>query len=312
MATAELMTPEPAAVPAKFSPSDAAIAKLSERYMPLTIAGIDDTEGFREVHSARMVCKNHRVDIEKTRKALKEDALKFGRIVDGEAKRLTALLEPIETHLETEEKRVADEKERIKNAARLKLEAEAKVKREAEEARIKAEQQAEAARLRVEREKLEADRAFEAAKQRAAQAKMDAERLEIEARQKAEQEKIDAQRRAVEAEAKRLADIEAARLHAIEIEKAKAEAAERSKQETLARIKREAEEVKRKAEVKEAARIKREAMKPVAEKLRDAANTVASVPHPGLPEDVDLQVRRILNHAADEIRAIAIDIVGEI
>ena len=58
--------------------------------------------------------KGKRVEVEKKRKELKADALEWGRKVDTEAKRIFGLLEPIETHLQTEENRVAQEKERIR------------------------------------------------------------------------------------------------------------------------------------------------------------------------------------------------------
>jgi len=61
-----------------------------------------------------MNIKGKRVEVEKTRKKLKEDALEYGRAVDGEAKRITALLAPIETYLESQEKIIDDEKARIK------------------------------------------------------------------------------------------------------------------------------------------------------------------------------------------------------
>jgi len=94
--------------------ADAAIAKMETDYMVLTVQGLDDDAGFQIVHEARMVVKNHRVAVEKKRKDLKAGALEFGRKVDSEAKRITCLLEPIETHLGREEAKVTDEKERIR------------------------------------------------------------------------------------------------------------------------------------------------------------------------------------------------------
>lgn len=99
---------------AKFNITDAAIAQMKERYMPLTIKGIEDKQGYTEVRAARILVKGKRVEVEKTRKALKEDSLKFGRAVDAEAKRITVELETIETHLETQEAAVDAEKERIR------------------------------------------------------------------------------------------------------------------------------------------------------------------------------------------------------
>jgi hypothetical protein len=98
----------------KYDIADAAISKMNADYMGLTIQGLDDKEGFNQVHEARMVVKNHRVAVEKKRKELKADALEYGRRVDAEAKRITGLLDPIEAHLQAEEDKVIEEKKRIK------------------------------------------------------------------------------------------------------------------------------------------------------------------------------------------------------
>jgi len=96
--------------------TDAAIAKMENLYMGLTVSGPDDETGFKAVHKARKVVKFHRVNVEKRRKELKADALAWGRKVDGEANRIKDLLEPIETHLTAQEKIVTDEKKRIEEA----------------------------------------------------------------------------------------------------------------------------------------------------------------------------------------------------
>jgi hypothetical protein len=94
--------------------TDAAIAELSKKYLSLKINGLNDEKGFKDVHAARMDVRNRRIAVEKKRKELKEDALKFGKAVDAEAKRITGLLAPIEEHLEAEESAVENEKKRIK------------------------------------------------------------------------------------------------------------------------------------------------------------------------------------------------------
>jgi hypothetical protein len=98
----------------KYNITDAAIAKLKTDYLALAIKNFEDKDGFKKVHEARMDVVKRRTSVEKTRKELKEESLKFGRAVDAEAKRITALLEPIETHLTTEEKKVTDELARRK------------------------------------------------------------------------------------------------------------------------------------------------------------------------------------------------------
>lgn len=98
----------------KFNLTDAAIDDLKSKYMPLTINGIVDKEGYKVVNEARKVVKKYRIDIDKRRKELNADALEYQRRINGEARRITALLEPIENHLALEEKKIDDEKERIR------------------------------------------------------------------------------------------------------------------------------------------------------------------------------------------------------
>jgi fused signal recognition particle receptor len=281
----------------KFNLPDAAIAKMAEEYLPLTIAGVNDAAGFKAVHEARMIVKSKRVDVEKVRKELKADALEYGRKVDSEANRIKAMLEPIESHLTAQEEAYQAEKDRIKNAARLKAEEEARAKAEAEAARLQAEwaaiefeRKAEAERLRVEREKLAAERAA------------------IEAERKAAQDKIDAERRAIEAEQKRIANIQAQQARGEEIERAKAEAAERARQETEARIAREAAEAKAKAEREEAARARAEALRPDREKLATVAAIVRGIDVPEMSTSwgnvAAFQIRAIIEGTAKKIDAI--------
>lgn len=196
---------------ARFMLPDTAIAKMREEFLPLTINGTEDKAGFKRVDAARKLVKGHRCDVEKTRKDLKAEALKFGQAVDSEAKRITALLEPIELHLETEQKRVTDELARIQRekeeAERAKAEEEARKIREAEEAKIREAHEAEEKRLAAEREKLAAERREQEERDRVEREKIDAERREIE---EARRKLADEQAR-VDAEKKRLADEEAAR-----------------------------------------------------------------------------------------------------
>ncbi len=320
----------------RYSVSDAAIAEMQAAYMPLVIAGVEDAEGYRRVHEARMTVKGTRVEIEKKRKELKSEALEYGRRVDGEAKRLTGLLEPIESHLSQVEDAYAAEKERIRNEAKLKAEAEQRAKIEAELAEQRAKQEAEAAMLKAEQEaaaaKLKVEQDAEAARLRAEREKLEAERRAIEAeraRQKAEQDRIDAQRRAeqekldaarreVEAEKKRLADIEAARLQKIEeerlaaeraaeLERAKVEAAERARREAEEKAAREAAAAKAKAEAEAAARAKAEALRPDREKLLAVAKAVSAIEVPAVsPDAVETakQVQQVLVNASIKIQSI--------
>ena len=267
----------------KFTPTDTAIAEMSERYLPLQISGIDDAEGLKAVHSARLVVKGHRVQVEKVRKGLKADSLAYGRRVDGEAKRITALLEPIERHLSDQENAVVAEKERIKNAARLKAEAEAKAAADKEEARLKAIQEAEDVRLIAE-----------------------ADRLAEERRQ------IYEERQQIEAEKKRLADEEAVRLREIENERIRKEAAETARIETEQRISREAKEEKANAEKAKVdaanAALRAEAIRPDRVKIESVADAIKAIVVPEMSDNVSDERRHVLALLTDveaEIRDIA-------
>lgn len=258
----------------KFNVADSAIAEMGAKYLPLTINGIDDKVGFQMVHAARMEVKRTRLEVEKTRKELKADALRYSQAVDGEARRITALIEPIESHLEGQELAVIKEKERLKKAEEDRLDklAQDRVDMMAVEGvqlgfmvarSMTQEAFAEALRIASEqRAVLEARRQKEQE-----EAAREAERLEIE--RKAEQVRLDRERKAEEdrlAEQRRKdeearaimrkaheeaqAEIEAQRRkleeerEALEreIRKIEAQKAEKARQEELERLAKEAAE----------------------------------------------------------------------
>lgn len=119
----ELLEPETDTRLAPLRKQDVAIAKMAEEFMPLRVKDHTDERGVKAVHEARMVCVKTRTAVEKTRKELKADSLEYGRKVDAEAKRITAMIEPIEKHLEEQEAIVTREKERIKALAEAKRKA---------------------------------------------------------------------------------------------------------------------------------------------------------------------------------------------
>lgn len=85
--------------------TDESIEELAKRYSPLEII---DPGSYRIVKSALNDIRSYRMAVERKRKELKKDALEYGRKVDGEAKRITGLLKPIETKL-SEKKQAADD-----------------------------------------------------------------------------------------------------------------------------------------------------------------------------------------------------------
>lgn len=270
----------------KYSVTDGEIARMRNEYMGLSIAGLQDKKGFDLVHRARIDVKAKRVEVEKTRKDLKADALEFGRAVDAEAKRITALLEPIENYLAQQEDAITEEVERIKREKRL-----------AEEKRLQDRVSSltafgapidiallrtmsdeefdgrmaiviaeyDKAEAKKKADKAEADRiAAEQAREREQREAEDRARLAEEkkvadeARAKAEAEMAEAQRikreaeaKQAEAEAKARAAEEEKRLAEVRLqaEKDKALAVERAKAEAEAKAKAEAEEKARKEEI---------------------------------------------------------------
>jgi len=197
----------------------------------------------------RLALREKRINLEKERKKLKEQALREGKAIDGIANVLKALIVPIESYLDKQENFVKYKKEEEERL--LIIEAEKK----AEEERIaieKAENE-ERERIRIENEKLKKEaekRERQIAKQKAeTEAKMKAER-EIAEKKQREQNAI------------------------IEAEKAKAEAERRAheEREKQQRAKAEAEKAKIELQLKakaEAERRAHEEMERLEEKLKD-------------------------------------------
>jgi hypothetical protein len=64
------------------------------------IKAITNKAGYEQVHAARIVLKNTRVEIQRLGKGAREDATKFSKAVIAEENRLISLIEPEETRLE--------------------------------------------------------------------------------------------------------------------------------------------------------------------------------------------------------------------
>lgn len=299
---------------AAISQIETAIAELRDNYLGLTIAGPEDRGGFKAVYAARQDVKARRIAVEKARKDLKQDALDYGRLVDGEAKRITALLEPIESHLEQQEAAYTEAREALKRKAaeeaRARLQArvdamaavggviplavldamtEAQFAESlaeataAHEARKAAEEQA-----RIERERQEAEarkvREAEEARIAADRAKLEAERRAAEEQARIEREKLEAERRKVEVENARIA----AERQRIEREEFERQAKVRAEQEAREKLERERAEqerlAKEKAEREADEAKRRESMRPDLDKLRDFVNATDAVPAPRIED----------------------------
>ncbi|MBK5202165.1 MAG: hypothetical protein JJE45_00385 [Prolixibacteraceae bacterium] len=91
---------------AKQNVTEAVIAKLKKDYLPLKINGIDDKEGYKKVHDARIDCRDHRVLAEKICKAGREDANKEQKAWIAKEKEVVAKISEVEQHLKTQEEAI--------------------------------------------------------------------------------------------------------------------------------------------------------------------------------------------------------------
>lgn len=255
----------------EFNVTDNAIAELKENLGGLVAT---DTDSYKLVRAGLKELRERRVAVETTRKALKADALAFGRKVDGEAKRITAALVEIETPLKAERDKWDDqkaaEKKAKEEAERMAIEEELKAKLAKEEEARKAEE--EKRRIAIEQEQarmqLEKDRiAKEAAEVWEQQEK---ERKELQA----EKAKLEAERKEIEAEKRKA-----------EEEKRLAEEAKR-KEEEKKRLDEALEAAKKQEEEDERLRLEYlESIKPDVERVQEFADRVSSMVFPEVKDE---------------------------
>lgn len=305
---------------AEFREPDQIIGHLANEYMPMTL----EESGSEKIIEARKRVSRLRIKIEAKRKELKERSLKEGRAIDGEAKRLTALLEPIETHLAKQEAIHNAERDRIKEEkkqeqarllqTRLNRLAELRVAGNFE--RLQAMDDAEFELFYLQ-QKVESDKRRQAEAEREAEIAAQAEEIRLRAAElEAERQRMREQAEAIEKQ--RLQDQARMDAERAEIrreqEQLKREAEERAeaeRQRVLAeRRAEEAKELEAKRATEEAARIARlEALRPEIEKaesfgnemLTDARKTLESLGNPHWSAQALEAVRR----CALEVLAIA-------
>lgn len=99
----------------KFDYSKVYFTKMKKKYGSLEIKGVEDTPGYEAVRLALQVTRSTKSTIEKKRKEIKENSLKFGRAVDQEAARLVGLLLPLHGELQAKKDTIDLEKQKIKN-----------------------------------------------------------------------------------------------------------------------------------------------------------------------------------------------------
>jgi hypothetical protein len=93
-----------------------ALVELASKYKGLSIKNIDDKDGYKAVKEARLIMKKARTKIESVAKDLREDAVKFQKMVIERKDELIAIIQPVEEELHATEKRIDEEKEQIRIA----------------------------------------------------------------------------------------------------------------------------------------------------------------------------------------------------
>jgi len=111
---------------AEYSPVASALAGLRQKYEN-AVFDTSTAAGMAKAIAARRELREVRVNLEKLRKELKAPALERSRLIDAEAKTLTAQIEemeaPIDSQIKAEEARKAEEKAERERIEREKLEA---------------------------------------------------------------------------------------------------------------------------------------------------------------------------------------------
>ena len=313
----------------KLNITDAAIAELKEKYLPLKINGIEDKAGLKAVYDARQEVKKTRVALQKYAKDLREDAQAWAKKVIGEEKRVVGELEQIEEHLQAEEDAIQAIKEQIKAEEEAKENARiqermdalkvygftveyallksldepsfakvlenAKAQFEIDEARKREEEaaaKAEAERLEAERKELAELRA----KQAEAQRIIDQENEKI----RLEQEKIEAEKRKLEND--RIA-AEQAKHREAELQKAREEAAEAARLKAIEDAKREAA-AKKEAEEKARIAAERKASRmPDKEKIIAFQDALAGLVIPNVKSEEAILIVNEITTLLDKVHA---------
>jgi hypothetical protein len=102
----------------QFGDSFAQAQELSKSATGIVVTDEAQTKEMADARSARLKLKNIRVEVEHTRKQLKEESLREGKAIDGMANIIKALIVPVEEHLERQEK-FAEVKQAERLATRL-------------------------------------------------------------------------------------------------------------------------------------------------------------------------------------------------
>jgi hypothetical protein len=99
----------------KFKEYEDIATEWNKKAYEIEVTDETQVELMQQAREGRLLLKAKRVEIEKTRKRLKEQSLLEGRFIDSLAKRLFMIIEPAEEHLGIQE-RYAETKEQLRKA----------------------------------------------------------------------------------------------------------------------------------------------------------------------------------------------------
>lgn len=256
--------------------TDDLIEIFKAKYGALTC---DTKDGYEQTRLAIGVLRGARGKIEKRRKELKADALEWGRKVDAEAKRVTAIIEEIEEPLVrnklTADDVIAQTKRQKELAEQQAKELAERAQREADEAKRKAEWDA----LAAERAAMAAEKARQEEEQRVLREQLAAERAEMERK-----------RRAFEIE-------EAQR-------KAKIEAQQQAERDRIAQEEARVREAERQAQLQK----RLAALRPDVEKIRAWGEALKGVIDTNVPDVAAEEAKAVVHRAKTDLHRICNDL----
>lgn len=297
---------------AAFGPHFEDMLDATGKAATINVTDESQLEQMKAAKGARLEVKKVRTATENTRKATKEDALRFGKAVDNVAGMIKEVCEAVETRLEaceTFKERAEAKRREERRVARVAALAEfgtdtrfmdlAAMEDDAWESLIQREREALAgrqAKAKADAEtaaKAEADRRAEAEKLREENERLRKEQAERNATEAAERQKAAAELAAAKAKAQKELDEQRAKLDAERAELAKKlqEQQDRIDRENAERERVEREEAERKEA--EDRRIRAEQNAPDADKLQAVALALRSIEYPQVGDRAQQVIDRV-------------------
>ena len=299
----------------EFTPFFKQAEEWKKKAKSIIITDASQVEEMGRAREARLVLKNIRVDVEKKRRAMKEESLRKGKAIDGIANIIKFLIVPIETYLQEQEDFVKFQEEKRKAKLQDKRESELsqydidtqyynlgempeegyqqllKTGRTAYESQKEAERKIE--EERIAREKIEVEERERIRKENERlkkEAKEQKKQAEIERKKR---EKEEAERKVREEAEKKKAEEELYReREALEKAEAKLKAQREAKEREIL-----AERGKRETERKAKEKSERDArLAPDKEKLRVLAVRIAEIE---MPDVMSTEARKIIKDVID-------------